>query len=197
MKKWIAGIILMGIFLWTHMESSSYAQQPLTSEEALLRAREMATALGDDIRGMLLREIEKGGLSSAVRVCSEQAQEKTREFSAREGHYARRVSLKIRNPKNTPDGDELKKLEALNILKQQNRLEQEYADVVTGSEGKYLFYMKPLIVVALCTRCHGTRENIPAEVRAVLSEKYPNDQATGFDVGDIRGAISVKIRLSP
>jgi len=31
---------------------------------------------------MLLREIEKGGLSSAIRVCSEQAQEKTREFSA-------------------------------------------------------------------------------------------------------------------
>jgi hypothetical protein len=197
MKKWITGIMLMGISLWTHMESSSYAQQRLTFEEALLRAREMATALGDDIRGMLIREIEKGGLSSAIRVCSEQAQEKTSEFSARAGHYAKRVSLKIRNPQNTPDAEERRRLETFSVLKQQNRLEQEYVDVVTDSKGEVLLYMKPLIVADLCTRCHGTKETIPVQVKAVLAERYPNDQATGFGVGDVRGAISVKIRLSP
>jgi hypothetical protein len=197
MKKWITALVLMGIFLGMETGSFSHAQQRLSREEALRRAREIATGLGDDIRSMLNREIERGGLSSAIRVCSEQAQEKTDEFSARAGHYAKRVSLKIRNPKNTPDADERRKLETFAILKQQNRLEQEYADVVTDSAGEYLHYMKPLIVVDLCTRCHGAREAISPEVTSVLAERYPHDQATGFAVGDIRGAISVKIRLSP
>ena len=31
----------------------------------------------------------------------------------------------------------------------------------------------------------------------ILAEKYPDDRATGFLVGDVRGAISVKILLRP
>jgi len=40
-------------------------------------------------------------------------------------------------------------------------------------------------------------ENISADVKTILAEKYPEDRATGFLVGDLRGAISVKIFLSP
>jgi hypothetical protein len=32
-------------------------------------------------------------------------------------------------------------------------------------------------------------------VTAVLKEKYPNDRATGYREGDLRGAVSVKIAL--
>jgi hypothetical protein len=54
-------------------------------------------------------------------------------------------------------------------------------------------YMRPLIVAPLCVDCHGPKENIPLEVKTILKEKYPDDRATGFLVGDVRGAISVKI----
>jgi hypothetical protein len=56
--------------------------------------------------------------------------------------------------------------------------------------------MKPLIVQPVCIACHGPRENIPAEVKLILEQKYPEDRATGFLVGDVRGAISVKITLN-
>jgi hypothetical protein len=34
---------------------------------------------------------------------------------------------------------------------------------------------------------------IPASVKAVLARRYPNDQATGYNVGDLRGAVSVQL----
>lgn len=60
---------------------------------------------------------------------------------------------------------------------------------------KYLRYLKPLTQGPLCMTCHGPKENIPSEVQGILKEKYPEDRATGFLVGDLRGAISVKIAL--
>jgi hypothetical protein len=40
-------------------------------------------------------------------------------------------------------------------------------------------------------------ENISADVKPILAEKYPEDRATGFLIGDLRGAVSVKIVLLP
>jgi hypothetical protein len=34
-------------------------------------------------------------------------------------------------------------------------------------------------------------------VRRALDESYPADPATGFAVGDVRGAISVRVPLPP
>jgi len=42
---------------------------------------------------------------------------------------------------------------------------------------------------------HEPKENIPAEVKTILAERYHDNRVTGFPVGDIRGAISVKITL--
>jgi hypothetical protein len=42
---------------------------------------------------------------------------------------------------------------------------------------------------------HEPKENIPAEIKTILAERYPDNRVTGFLAGDIRGAISVKITL--
>ena len=46
-----------------------------------------------------------------------------------------------------------------------------------------------------CLACHGAPEQIPAEVAAILAERYPDDQATGYAVGDLRGALWAEVRL--
>jgi mono/diheme cytochrome c family protein len=43
-----------------------------------------------------------------------------------------------------------------------------------------------------CAACHGT--NIAPGVQAKLAELYPNDQATGFKPGELRGAILISSR---
>jgi len=40
-----------------------------------------------------------------------------------------------------------------------------------------------------CLKCHG--QNIAPEITAKLKENYPDDKATGFKLGDVRGAFSI------
>ncbi len=50
-------------------------------------------------------------------------------------------------------------------------------------------YMKAIPTKGLCLTCHG--KTLAEPVKATLAELYPEDKATGFKVGDIRGAFSI------
>ncbi len=190
--------IMIGVSAASGLATMSKAEQPAQDpqiEQALMEARQISSELADKVRGLLLKEIEKGGLAGAVRVCSEMAQGITREFNTRSGHTVRRVSLRYRNPWNLPDEYERRKLEELDLLNKKKEMKNEYVEVIDEGGQKYLRYMRPLVALPLCINCHGPKENISAEVKTILSEKYPEDRASGFLVGDLRGAVSVKILL--
>jgi len=198
LMKGIVIAALIGLVLSLMVGRMSHSQQSHQDsqfEQALLEARQLSKELAEKVRGLLLQEIERSGFENAARVCSELAQEITQQFNRSTGHYARRVSLRYRNPKNIPDDYERRKLEELDFLNREQRLENEYMEVVKEGDREYLRYMKPLVAIPLCLVCHGPKENIPSEIKAMLVKKYPDDRATGFLVGDVRGAISVKIAL--
>ncbi|MEL7535907.1 MAG: DUF3365 domain-containing protein [Pseudomonadota bacterium] len=50
-----------------------------------------------------------------------------------------------------------------------------------GSEG----YVEPIRMQPLCVVCHGAA--LAPDVAARIAELYPDDKATGFTVGDLRG----------
>jgi|DewCreStandDraft_1066081.scaffolds.fasta_scaffold00182_20 hypothetical protein len=164
-------------------------------ESALRQARRLADELLERVRGLLMAELEKGGYEGAVRVCSEIAQEIPREIEARTGASIRRVSLRYRNPKDIPDEYERRKLEEFEQQHRARALADESFEVVQEEGRRYLRYMRPILVGPMCITCHGPKEAIPSAVRAVLAEKYPEDRATGYRSGDLRGAVSVKIPL--
>ncbi len=198
--KLIVVMVIGGVFAWSRTSTPAAPQQAADetrTEAALQQARQMAGELAEKLRGLLSKELQEGGYAGAVKVCSEVGQEIPREFTARMGHYIRRVSLGYRNPKDVPDNYEQQKLEEFDRLNREKKLGADYSEVVKEEEREYLRYMKPLVAAPMCITCHGQKENIPPEVRAVLTEKYPDDRATGYHAGDVRGAISVKIALSP
>ena len=53
-------------------------------------------------------------------------------------------------------------------------------------------YAEPLVIQDLCLTCHG--EAIAPEVAAVIAAKYPEDRATGYRVGDLRGLAWAEVR---
>ena len=66
----------------------------------------------------------------------------------------------------------------------------EYHEV-TEAGGKRTFrWMKAIPTAEVCLACHGG-DNVAPAVEAKLADLYPQDQARGFQVGDIRGAFSV------
>jgi hypothetical protein len=166
-------------------------------EKALLDARKVSGELTNKVRELLLKELEKGGYEGAISVCANVAQDITRQFNEKSGHYVRRVSLGYRNPNDSPDEYEQQKLESFDRRNREKKLESEYYEVVSEKGRDYLRYLKPVIAGKMCLNCHGQPDEIPIGVQRIIQETYPNDRATGYLEGDVRGAVSVKIALPP
>lgn len=159
-------------------------------EWAVERARTAADALTGELAGKLGEELREGGPAAAVAVCSEVAQNIAAEHS-REGLSVRRVSLRVRNPADRPDAFERQWLER---MEERHRAGEPLSETseVAGTE---LRYMRPLFIAGLCLECHGDPAGFDAEVRQILAERYPEDQAVGYETGDLRGAVSVRVHL--
>jgi hypothetical protein len=49
--------------------------------------------------------------------------------------------------------------------------------------------MRAIPTDALCLTCHG--KTLAPDLAAAIARNYPGDQATGFELGQLRGAFSV------
>lgn len=191
-------LLLAGLALLSGGLATAGAQPqegpPAIPEEALERARTAGKALGSDLMGQLMEELAKGGPAEALKVCSEVAQDVAASYSG-DGLWIRRVSLKVRNPADRPDPWEEEQLERLETLNRDGKLPPEVAAVVREGGQPMLRWLKPIVVAEACLQCHGDPESFDPKVRRVLAERHPDDEATGYQVGDLRGAVSVKIVL--
>ncbi len=162
---------------------------------ALTAARAAADGLGGEIRALLVSELRAGGADVAVAACARSAQAKTAAYRSRSGVDIRRVSLRHRNAVNAPDAYERGVLESFDRLPIEARPKAEHWQVVTEDGKETLRYLRPLVTNAMCLACHGRRETLPEAVKVALAKEYPDDRATGFEAGDVRGAISVRMPL--
>ena len=64
--------------------------------------------------------------------------------------------------------------------------------ILEVTDGRFRF-MKAQAVEAVCLNCHAAE--IEPEVEAALKQKYPNDKARGYSLGQIRGAFSLSREL--
>ena len=164
--------------------------------DALLAAsRETSGQLIQQLGAQLRAELAKGGPEGAVAICKTIAPELAGRLSRDTGWRVSRVSLKTRNPLlGSPDVWEQRGLEAFDQRAAAGEKPEnlELAEIVEEPTGRYYRYMKALPVQPLCLTCHGAAETIPPEVQQRLRVEYPNDRATGYRAGQVRGAVSVK-----
>ncbi|MFA7322622.1 MAG: DUF3365 domain-containing protein [Dokdonella sp.] len=169
------------------------------ADDAALIAETKKTALGipPKLLQMVQDEIDKGSYHSAIAACSEKAPKMAAAASQNTGWAIRRVSLKNRNPKATPDEWERTVLEDFDRRRAagENAAMIEKVEIVNEDGKRTLRYMKALPTQALCLNCHGGPDKIAAEAKAKLTELYPNDKAVGYSEGQIRGALTVKRAL--
>lgn len=158
-------------------------------------AAETTKAFVTELGGAMKKEMQAGGPVAAVKVCSELAPQITGNISREKGWKVTRVGTRVRNPMlGTPDAweqDVLAKF-AERAAKGETFDTMAYAEIVAEPNGKYFRFMKAIPVQDQCLVCHGDKNNLQPEVKALLNERYPHDQATGYKVGDLRGAVSIK-----
>jgi len=183
MKKTLLSAIVVSLF------SASTFAGDLEDRAAASRAavKEFAASL----QGELGAAIKAGGPVSAIEVCSTKAPAIAADISKKQGWKVARTSLKLRNPKNAPDAWEAKVLKEFEARKAkgENPAQMEYSEII--KDKKEFRYMKAIAIPAdaPCLTCHG--DKIDAAVGAKLKTLYPQDQATGYKLGDIRGAFTI------
>ena len=164
------------------------------ADEALARARQAADALTAELAGTLGEELQRDGPAAAIRVCSEVALRVAAAHS-KDGLTVRRVSLRARNPADRPDDFERAQLEAWGSSHRSGETAAELVEMTEEAGGRELRYLRPIYVASVCLKCHGDPAELAPEVRQMLSETYPEDPAVGYRVGDLRGAVSVRVAL--
>ena len=169
------------------------AASPAADSARVARAQAAASDLGADLMAMLTGELARGGPAAAIAVCADSAQVRTSRHE-REGVAVRRVGTRVRNVRNTPDSLESAVLAAFEA---ELRAGGEPTDTVVMQPvpggGTRVRYLRAIRVQPQCLTCHGPESGIPDTVRAMLATRYPDDRATGYAAGDLRGAISVQV----
>ena len=99
------------------------------------------------------------------------------------------VSDKPRNPDNLVDRFELDDMEWY----RQNSKETKRMRKLTLADGQQVTqYTSPIWIEPFCLKCHSSKESSPPG----MVELYPDDPAYGYQVGDLRGLISIRIPTS-
>ncbi len=143
----------------------------------------------------MTREMTKGGPVEAIKVCAELAPEIANRLSRKNGWRVTRVGTRVRNPLlGMPDAWEQHVLEefAARAAKGEALADMRHGEVVSEPGGQYFRFMKAIPVQSKCLLCHGPTETIPESIKTLLKTHYPFDAATGYQVGDLRGAVSIK-----
>ena len=174
------------------LASPALQAAPPDVDPNVAEAKAIIQAFFGNLKGELQTAIQSGGPASAVTICNAKAPGIANAMSAKTGWDVGRTSLKLRNPNvNAPDAWE----QAVLVRFEERKAAGEsvetmaYAETVEANGAKTFRFMKAIPTAELCLTCHGT--DLVPEVAAEVDKFYPDDQATGFALGDIRGAFTL------
>ncbi|MCK5576595.1 MAG: DUF3365 domain-containing protein [Sphingomonadales bacterium] len=161
--------------------------EPTQVDDKMKEARIVTKAFGADMKKALKSAVAKDGMVGAIETCGQISPEVAHEHSKNGWHVAR-TSHRVRNMANAPDEWES---EVLVNFAMRNEAGESFAKMDFGEwvGGEYR-YMKAMGTQPFCMSCHGS--NIGQAVKAKINANYPDDHATAFKVGDLRGAFTLR-----
>jgi len=174
---------------------------PALSAEAQRVALQRGKAIAAETFGLLSSNlqsaIQQGGLSNALPFCSLAASPLTAGMAEKHGVTLRRVTHKPRNPAGRASDVELTILKSFETALAAGNFTNPPPPLATNLiEGQATFFAPIVLNNALCLKCHGEPGmDISAENLAIIQQHYPQDEATGFKLGQLRGAWRIDIPL--
>jgi hypothetical protein len=192
--------LLIAVFVIASPAAAAAERTPAQKQTMEKEAQQIAQELVSKLGAALKQALAESGPEGAISVCRDTAPMLANSLSRRTGWKVGRVSLQARNPLiGQPDAWEQDVLRRFDeeAASGADPVKLHAAEIVSEPQAEYFRFMKALPVKPLCLTCHGNEQTIPASVQARLAQEYPNDTATGYSTGQIRGAVSIKRRLEP
>lgn len=168
----------------------------ILQQAAVVRGKTIAAEAFSLLSSNLQAAIQSGGVSNALPFCSLAASPLTAGLASKYGVNLRRITHRARNPHdkaNEVEAGILRSFEAAVSVGDTNISAPIATNLLPGMA---TFFAPIVLNNELCLKCHGEAgREIAPENLAVIQRLYPLDEATGFKLGDLRGAWRIDIPL--
>jgi hypothetical protein len=147
------------LLLMPFLSLAAFAQ---TMPNAAIEGPKIIAEAFAKLSGALGEAIAKGGPASALSVCSEKAPQIA--------------------------ADDAKTAVLATFAEAMAKQEAPKPQVITNADGTRSFLSPVVLGNPLCLQCNGTpNQDIAPVTLAEIQKLYPDDKATGFKIGDLRG----------
>ncbi|MEL7118972.1 MAG: DUF3365 domain-containing protein [Bacteroidota bacterium] len=199
MKKILLGSLFLALILVAcqtdNSGSESTEQQAPTSELLDQKYMEQGEAVTSDLGPRLFMRMNNAlknqSFESAITYCNLLHYDFVDTMANNKALKVRRVSEQFRNRKDKPTDDEYL---ILRDFKTKQMSGETLVPFIKQIDASTVAYYEPIMVQEICLNCHGiVGEDLTEAEYAIIEDKYPNDKAIGFRVGDLRGMWSVHL----
>ena len=180
--------IATGLLTCLALPFSVFAQA--NTQQLDQEARNIAKQFLGQLKPELQKSMKRDGPAKTVAFCHTKAPEIAKNLAQKTGWDINRVSLKPRGESATPDQWESTVLKRFNaqLASGSSPKTLEFSAIVEVNNQTEYRYMKAIPTGNVCLACHGGK--IAAPIQETLHQIYPNDAATGYSKGQLRGAFS-------
>ncbi len=168
---------------------------PTPDAEAIARAQLAAKTLGESLKAKVTESMTAGGPVPTLDVCSTAAQPMTQAVAEQAGVRVGRASDRLRNPANV--GPSWATAWLQEHAGQPAASLSPSATIAETPEGPVARVLVPIGIAEPCLKCHGATESLAPAVVEKLASLYPNDRATGYSLGDLRGVVWAEAPVLP
>lgn len=186
MKNLLIILIFMGIV------SCDNSLTEKERQEYTNKGNEISQATFKALSEKLTEQMKLGGPAQAIPFCNVEAMPLTQQLSEEYNVTIKRTSDKLRNPENKPSAREL---EIINDYHKLISDKQEVTPIVEVDINNKKHYYAPIILKGNCLACHGkVEEFVSVKTDSIIKSLYPNDEAIGYNEGDLRGIWSIEFK---
>ena len=160
-------------------------------EEAVALARDAAGSAFQALSAELGQAIADGGTVAAIPICSDKAGGLLKGVAEERGLLLLRVSDRPRNVAHAAAPADLEAMESFRATLSGGA--SPVPSVLPAEDGSMVVRLPIVLNQPLCLQCHGGADDISPETRKVIAARYPEDRATGYELGELRGIWRVTV----
>ncbi len=192
MKNFGAIFFFLGLMACQTQPTTPIAE--VDKDKLMARGDSIASLAQKNLLLQVSNAIETLGVDSAVAFCNHRAIPITDSLSQSLHAPIARLSLKARNPNNVLKNNlDSMAWEQLTTLYASQKNPTPHILLANGNE--QLYYKAIPLGMPTCLQCHGNIDSdIQPSTQAIIATKYPNDQATNYALGDLRGMWKIHLK---